>query len=221
MRAYHVQVAAVHIPLRTHVHMTAPAPMDRGQLCFGAAKGPATWRADVDGPWPGGYWVEIKGGRDDGRVFVLTKDSIGAGLTEGDFCTVVMQDSGGARCVPLASSDEEVSASFSSFGDARRSRLRRVVEASTLPASITACIVLAAAVLMVQFAPTPDAAEARERCDRLISGAVNMGDRRAAEKWLAMCNMAPGEADELLDQAWRLQWGEAGPPRMVQGIAER
>ena len=64
------------------------------------------------------------------------------------------------------------------------------------------------------------AEESQERCTQLISGSIEAGDRRGAEKWLATCDVPRDEAQRLLAATWLQRWGETGPPAMVQGVPE-
>ena len=66
--------------------------------------------------------------------------------------------------------------------------------------------------LFAQNAPAPGVQESLERCDRLISGAVENGDRGGAERWLSTCELPRDEAVRLLERRFVERWGEEGPP---------
>ena len=79
--------------------------LTRGVLKFGAAKGPSTWIVERDGAWSPNYWVEVKGGKNDGKAFVVPPESIELGLKEGDTCDLVLGDSEQPLCVKLPLND--------------------------------------------------------------------------------------------------------------------
>ena len=78
--------------------------------------------------------------------------------------------------------------------------------------------VLALGWFFSQSAPVPDAAESLERCERLISGSVEAGDRQAAQRWLATCDVPSADGEQLLSERWSDRWGEQSPPRLVGGV---
>ena len=205
--------ASVQASRGASLQMCAP-PDCRGRLCFGAARAPSTWLVDRDGPWNGGYWVEIEGGEDDGLQIALLTENIEAGVKEGDLCYVVEEGESGVRCLPIPVAER--SDTFRFGAKAKRQR-KKLISDIGRPVSILA-IVLAAATLFTQNTPSPGGAELAERCERLITGSVATGDRRAAERWLSMCDLPSGDAEQLLADAWLRRWGEDGPPQIIQGV---
>jgi len=190
----------------------------RGRLCFGAARGPRSWVDEVDGPWRPGYWVDIEGGAEDGKSLLVSTENVAPGLQPGDACGVKLDADGLPRCVPLSADVMEAESAFRF--ERERARWERLVASLAQPVA-TATAILAFAGLLATFTPTPGAQESRERCERLVSGSIEIGDRRSAERWLATCDLPTDVADELLAERWRRRWGNEPPPSMVQGVPER
>jgi hypothetical protein len=95
-------------------------------------------------------------------------------------------------------------------GGKQKKVLGMLLNRLALPSSVVIATV-AMGTVFATFAPPPSAVEARERCERLISGSIRMGDRRGAEKWLSTCEMPVAEAEDLLSRSWLEQWGHDGP----------
>ena len=111
-------------------------------------------------------------------------------------------------------------ASFSIEKD-ERSLPRRLTQRLAKPALILTAIAAIAA-LLAQFAPEPATEQERaERCVRLMSGEIELGDVKGAERMLGLCDMPRAEAEQLLDARWRRRWRGEPPPSVVQGVATR
>ena len=214
---------------RHHMAMCAndaeQLPLVVGRLQFGATRGPRTWHTDRDGPWVPAYWVEIQGGLDDGEVVLIPdKARIARGLSAGDLCAIEY-DVEGARCIALeeneyATAEAAVKTGFRFETPSTRGFADRLLRSAAKPIGITLAIVAAGAVL-VGLSPPPDAREQTERCARLISSGVEVGNREAATRWLPTCGLPAAEAESILQEQWERRWGAEGPPRMVQGVRER
>ena len=158
--------------------------------------------------------MEIEGGVDDGLAIALPTENIEAGIKEGDLCYVVEEGESGVRCIPIPPGQRSESFRFEA---SRTRRTKKLISDATRPVSVLAAV-LAAAMLFTQFTPSPGGVELTERCERLITGSVATGNRRAAERWLSMCDLSNADAEQLLADAWLRRWGEEGPPRMIQGV---
>ena len=198
-------------------------PQQLGRLRFGAARGPEEWIVDRDGEWSPGYWVELEGGPDDGRTIPVPLAQIEDGLKEGDACAIENLDDADdadgtrVRCVkpsPLTGFRFENSSTppMAPGSVALRNAARPVV---------TVVVVLAAGLVLSRFAPRPSLLESQQRCERLLSGFIEVGDREGAESWLSACALSRAEGEELLSDAWQSRWQGKEPPTMVQGVPTR
>ena len=194
----------LHPACRLHLQQQAD-----GRLQFGASSGPSWWQEDRDGPWKPGYWVVVEGGANDGQEVVIALADVGAGLKQGDTCVLEpLEDGSGWRCVASSAGPPAAAPK-----ERRRPWVDRARQAAR-PVSVVVATV-AVGFAFAQFAPRPDARENLERCERLISGSIEAGDRLGAERWLAACD-ASVEKEAVLAGAWLQRWGEEGPPPMVQ-----
>lgn len=194
-----------------------------GRLRFGATRGPSWWQESEHGKWAPGYWVEVVGGAHDGQSITIALGDVGRGLREGDLCCVELVDGEASprwRCDPLPP-DWRQQPPEAREASARRLQIWKQLQKAARPLSIVAAVVMMGLVL-AHFAPSPSPRESLERCERLISGSVEMADRRAAERWLPTCGpgVSPAQAEQLLEDSWLRRWGERGPPQMVQGVPE-
>ena len=179
--------AVVRARHRCVVLQAEPTASRRGRLRFAATRGPASWLETKDGPWSPGYWVEIEGGPDDGRDVVIELADVGPGLKEGSLCCVVLGEDGSRwRCVAL---DDPTAPGAAQ--PAATAAWRAIAQQVARPLSVVAATV-ALGVCLAQFAPRPEAQESLLRCERLLSGAIERADRRAAEGWLAACDPSIG-----------------------------
>ena len=171
--------------------------------------------------------MEVIGGVADGREIVISLEQIGPGLKEGDACIIEELEDGSVCCMPVPREGPEVATAGLSMGSTasanslagEREIVQRLREAA-LPLSIVAATVAMAA-LFAHYAPAPSAQETRERCERLVSGSIELGDRPGAERWLATCDVPMEDAEGLLNSKWMERWGVENPPSMVQGVTEK
>ena len=209
-----LDVAACSYASSRHPHVCM---VDRyGRLRFGATKGPSWWLESEHGPWSPGYWVEIEGGA---QSITIALDDVARGLKEGDMCGVELVDGEARwRCAPLPPDRRQQPPEASeTSGVAWRLQPLEQLQKAARPLSVVVGVV-AMGLILAHFAPSPSARESLERCERLISGSVEMADRRAAERWLPTCGISAEQADQLLEDPWLRRWGEREPPEMVQGV---
>lgn len=180
-----------------------------GKLKFGAAHGPASWVERRDGKWSAGYWVELE--EAPGFVLVSLSD-IAPGLKAGDAC-LLLSEGRSPRCI--AFSEDATLKDGTAIGASEYQAGCAAVWCERLASQLVQPLALLALTMTLgltfaQLAPSPDKRLSLERCERLVTGAVEMADRRAAEAWISACDDAirGAEAEELLNDLWLRRWGE-------------
>jgi len=171
----------------------AATALQRGKLCFGAARGPPSHIPERDGPWRAGYWIELE----DGKTVCVPTDAIDAGLREGDQCGLDY-DGGTARVRTVAA--------MPALGRAPRPPHSFSLSPEVLQAAATVIAIVGVASILAANRPEPSIEERIERCERLISGSVAARDRDAASMWTLRCELERDAAERILEQAWRRRW---------------
>ena len=173
-----------------------------GRLCFGADWGP---RQVEHGQWQPGYWVVLDD--DDKSEVSVALNQIGPGLQAGDGCLVELDRMKGTlqlKAGPLVELEERSHAAV------------RRLQAAMKPLGTMAVIVAVAAILASRSPPPTTGQERMERCERLISGAVEVHSYNGAQGWLKHCGLSSGEQGaQLLLETWAARWGEQPSGRMV------